>query len=103
VLSMAVVCAEGSDGPLSRGPEVDDALARTASLVLEEEPPRAALSARGPRRALERGELEELMTRFEGHVAAAARHLGTTRPSPYRMLAAHGIDPDSSRRRRALK
>lgn len=53
-----------------------------------------------PPRVFQRDELEALMVRFEGHVAAAARSLYTTRPTLYRMLTAHGLVPADFRRAR---
>ena len=108
-----VVSASDDVSPLSLTPEVGEALWRTRSMSAEpspspspEEPaPRRAAEVVDapagpvwvPRRTLDKGELEGLMTHFQGHVAAAARHLGMTRPKLYRMLTLHGVEPNGYR------
>ena len=42
---------------------------------------------------LDKDELTRLMEQFHGKVAAAARHIGVTRPKLYRLLWAQEIDP----------
>jgi DNA-binding NtrC family response regulator len=108
VLSIAVVSAESDDAPLSLSPEVQEVLWRTRSMApapkLDAEPvaapPAAAEPAWTPPRTLDKAELERLMAEFQGHVAAAARHVGMTRPKLYRMLGAHGLEPSGFRRAR---
>jgi DNA-binding NtrC family response regulator len=111
VLSIAVVSAEDDLGPLTLSPEVQEALWRTRRMAPEAEPvaPAAETPSRRaepeppvwvPRRTLDKGELEGLMAHFQGHVAAAARHVGMTRPKLYRMLGAHGLEPGEFRRPR---
>src|SRR5207253_11343360 len=46
---------------------------------------------------LDKAALLLLMERFRGKVAAAARHVGVTRPKLYRLLWAQGIKPESYR------
>ncbi len=103
ILSIAVICAP-PDGPLELGREVVDALAAAGSLAapLAQELPATASNRPEPAEwsppvVLDREELEALMVRFRGHVAAASRHLGITRPSMYRMLSAHGLRPEPYR------
>jgi len=84
VLSVAVVSATG-DEPLSLGPEVRSALWTTRSL-------KAGAAERDPV-VLDKAALTKLMERFHGKVAAAARHLGVTRPRLYRMLWGQGVKP----------
>jgi DNA-binding NtrC family response regulator len=84
VLSVAVVSALG-DEPLSLGPEVRLALSTTRSMVPGREKTEPAV--------LDKADLAQLMERFHGKVAAAARHLGVTRPKLYRLLWAQDIKP----------
>jgi DNA-binding NtrC family response regulator len=84
VLSVAVVSAPG-DEPLSLGPEVRLALSTTRSMVPGREKTEPAV--------LDKADLARLMERFHGKVAAAARHLGVTRPKLYRLLWAQDIKP----------
>jgi DNA-binding NtrC family response regulator len=103
VLSIAVVSAESEEAPLSLSPEVQEVLWRTRSLAPEpkvQEPTPAAEPVWTPPRTLDKAELERLMAQFHGHVAAAARHVGMTRPKLYRMLGAHGLEPSGFRRAR---
>lgn len=103
VLSIAVVSAEAEDAPLSLSPEVQEVLWRTRSLAPEprvQEPVSVAEPVWSPPRTLDKAELERLMAQFHGHVAAAARHVGMTRPKLYRMLGAHGLEPSGFRRAR---
>ena len=46
---------------------------------------------------LDHSALDELLRRFHGRVAEAARHVGLSRPKLYRMLWAEAIDPASFR------
>jgi len=84
VLSVAVVSAPG-DESLSLGPEVRLALSMTRSMVPGREKAEPAV--------LNKADLARLMERFHGKVAAAARHLGITRPKLYRMLWSQDIKP----------
>src|SRR5882762_9493800 len=83
VLSVAVVSAP-VDEPLSLGSEVRLALSTSRSLAAGPEKTEAAV--------LDKLELIRLMEHFHGKVAAAARHLGMTRPRLYRLLWAQEID-----------
>ena len=85
VLSVAVVSA-AEDEPLSLGPEVRLALWTTRSLTI------AAVKKIEPA-ILDKADLTRLMEHFHGKVAAAARHLGITRPKLYRLLWAQGLKP----------
>jgi DNA-binding NtrC family response regulator len=85
VLSVAVVSTAG-DEPLSLGPEVRLALWTTRSLA-------AGSEKKAEPVVLDKADLTRLMERFHGKVAAAARHLGITRPKLYRLLWAEGIKP----------
>ena len=89
VLSIALVCAPSGE-PLSLGPEVRSELWSSRTL---EAIPRAAEPL-----AVDKADLEELLERFHGGVAAAARHLGITRPKLYRLLRVQGVEPASFRR-----
>jgi DNA-binding NtrC family response regulator len=84
VLSTAVLTTPGL-APLELSPEVRAGL-WTPPLVKTHEPtaPQVDLTKEG---------LEELLTRFQGKVASAARSIGVTRPKLYRMLWAHDLDP----------
>jgi transcriptional regulator of acetoin/glycerol metabolism len=84
VLSVAVVSTPG-DEPLSLGPEVRSALATSRSL--------AAIAEKSEPAVLDKADLTQLMEHFQGKVAAAARHLGMTRPRLYRLLWAQDIKP----------
>ncbi|MEQ1504595.1 MAG: sigma 54-interacting transcriptional regulator [Myxococcota bacterium] len=106
VLSIAVVSADDDRGPLGLTPDVVEVLARTRSLRPDEPPPAQAQAPTvgpapevgwSPPRTLDRDELEALMVRFQGHVAAAARHVGMNRPKLYRMLDAYGLEPNGFR------
>jgi DNA-binding NtrC family response regulator len=92
---------------------VQEALWRTRSMTAEPTPSapnrqeaapaavdRPDPPAWSPPRTLDKPELEQLMERFQGHVAAAARHVGMTRPKLYRLLGAHGLEPNEFRRPR---
>jgi len=85
VLSVAVVAALDGE-PLSLGPEVRMALLTTRSMVRDGE-------KKIERAVLDKADLTQLMERFHGKVAAAARELGVTRPKLYRLLWAQDIDP----------
>jgi DNA-binding NtrC family response regulator len=85
VLSVAVVSTAG-DEPLSLGPEVRLALWTTRSLA-------AGFQKKIESLVLDKADLTQLMERFQGKVASAARHLGITRPKLYRMLWAEEIKP----------
>jgi DNA-binding NtrC family response regulator len=98
VLSIAVVSTPGDRG-LALTPEVDAMLSATRTLS-GPTPTEPAEPGWTPPRSLDRAELDELMTAFSGHVAAAARHVGMTRPKLYRLLGAYGIEPGVYRRRR---
>ncbi len=114
ILSIAVISSPDDRAPLSLTAEVADALRRTRSMAVEPgitpfltearvaHPPSSTAGEPewSPPRVFEQPELEALMARFEGHVAAASRFLHTTRPTLYRLLAAHGIDPARYRRSR---
>jgi DNA-binding NtrC family response regulator len=89
VLSVAVVSAP-DDEPLSLTAEVRLALSTTRSMV-------TAAARKAEPVVLDKLELTQLMERFQGRVAAAARHIGVTRPKLYRMLWAHDIKPASFR------
>src|SRR5947209_7462816 len=89
VLSVAVVSAVGDD-PLSLGMEVGRALATTRSMVM-------GTAVKVEEVLLDKAALLLLMERFKGKVAAAARHVGVTRPKLYRLLWAQGIKPESYR------
>ena len=89
VLSVAVVSAVGDD-PLSLGAEVGRALATTRSMVM-------GSAVKTEEVLLDKAALLLLMERFRGKVAAAARHVGVTRPKLYRLLWAQGIKPESYR------
>ena len=89
VLSVAVVSAVGDD-PLSLGAEVGRALATTRSMVM-------GSAVKSEEVLLDKAALLLLMERFRGKVAAAARHVGVTRPKLYRLLWAQGIKPESYR------
>ena len=89
VLSVAVVSAVGDD-PLSLGAEVGRALATTRSMVM-------GTAVKSEEVLLDKAALLLLMERFRGKVAAAARHVGVTRPKLYRLLWAQGIKPESYR------
>src|SRR5947207_861403 len=89
VLSVAVVSAVGDD-PLSLGAEVGRALATTRSMVM-------GMAKSAEPVVLDKADLVRLMERFSGKVAAAARHVGVTRPKLYRLLWAQGIKPESYR------
>jgi len=84
VLSVAVV-SNLDDGPLLLTQDVRLALWTTRSMTAEVEAVEAP--------ALHKEELTQLMERFHGKVAAAARHVGVTRPKLYRLLWANEIDP----------
>jgi DNA-binding NtrC family response regulator len=111
ILSIAVISSPDDGSPLALTPEVADALRRTRSMTVEygttpwgAEPrasaPEPTEPEWNPPRVFLRDELEALMVKFEGHVAAAARSLHTTRPTLYRMLSAHGLVPADFRRAR---
>jgi DNA-binding NtrC family response regulator len=112
ILSIAVVSSPDVHAPLALTPEVQEALWRTRSMTAEpsnappdpdDAPARRGVAeapAWSPPRTLDKAELQELMERFQGHVAAAARHVGMTRPKLYRLLGAYGLDPSSFRRAR---
>jgi DNA-binding NtrC family response regulator len=88
VLSIAAICAPPGE-PVSLDAEVRSALwtSRTlASIPLEKAP-----------LVVDKDGLEQLLARFHGGVAAAARHLGITRPKLYRLLRVQGIEPASFR------
>lgn len=91
VLSTAVLTTPGLT-PLELGPEVRAGL-WTPPLVKGED------AAGAPQVSLDKEGLEELLTRFQGKVASAARSIGVTRPKLYRMLWAHDLDPSSFRGR----
>ena len=84
VLSVAVVSAP-ADEPLSLGSEVRLALSTSRSMAASPQKTEAAV--------LDKLELIRLMEHFRGKVAAAARHLGITRPRLYRLLWAQDIKP----------
>ena len=88
VLSVAVVSAP-ADEPLSLGSEVRLALATSRSMAASPEKSEPAI--------LDKADLTRLMEHFHGKVAAAARHLGMTRPRLYRLLWAQEIDPGNFR------
>ncbi len=92
ILSIAVVSTPSMTGPLELTPEVQVALHTTRSMG-----PTAARVAEPVRTTLDREELEELMIRFHGHVAAAGRHVGMTRSKLYRLLETHGLEPNGFR------
>jgi DNA-binding NtrC family response regulator len=85
VLSVAVVSSP-DDQLLLLTPEVRLALWTTRSMVLGAEKKIEPTVLDGP-------QLTQLMVRFQGKVAAAARHVGVTRPKLYRMLWTHDIKP----------
>jgi DNA-binding NtrC family response regulator len=90
VLSIATICAPAGEA-LSLGAEVRSALwtSRTLALVPDEKGPLV----------VDKDGLEVLLGRFNGGVAAAARHLGITRPKLYRLLKVRGVEPAAFRHR----
>jgi DNA-binding NtrC family response regulator len=103
VLSIAVLSADDDTAPLTATAEVREAMWQTRSMALSTglgAEPRVREPAEPvwvPRRNLDKSELERLMVEFQGQVAAAARHIGMTRPKLYRMLGAYGLEPRSYR------
>lgn len=89
VLSNAVLTAPGF-GPLTLTAEVRAGLS-----------PRRAAGAAPVQPLVDPTDIDltELMTRFRGRVAAAARSIGVTRPRLYRMLWAANLDPATFRKR----
>ena len=84
VLSVAVVSSP-EEGPLLHTQDVRLALWTTRSMAaIPEEKTEAP--------PLGKEVLTELMERFHGKVAAAARHAGVTRPKLYRLLWANEIE-----------
>lgn len=113
ILSIAVISCPDDQSPLTLTSEVVDALRRTRSMAVDATATPGFVDARvarppeppsepvwTPQRVLDRVQLEELMSRFEGHVAAASRHLHMTRPTLYRMLTAYSVNPAEYRRAR---
>ena len=90
VLAIAAICAP-SGVPLSLGAEVRSAMwtSRTLALIPDEKGPLV----------VDKDALEQLLGRFNGGVAAAARHLGITRPRLYRLLKVRGVEPSAFRHR----
>ena len=90
VLAIAAICAPAGEA-LSLGTEVRSAMwaSRTLALVPDEKGPLV----------VDKDGLEQLLGRFNGGVAAAARHLGITRPKLYRLLKVRGVEPASFRHR----
>ena len=90
VLAIAAICAPSGEA-LSLGAEVRSALwtSRTLALIPDEKGPLI----------VDRDGLEQLLGRFNGGVAAAARHLGITRPKLYRLLKVCGVEPAAFRHR----
>ncbi|GAC1535095.1 MAG: hypothetical protein NVS2B9_00100 [Myxococcales bacterium] len=88
VLSIAAICGPSGE-PLALGAEVRSALwtSRALAPVPEEKEPLV----------VDRQGLEQILERFDGKVAAAARHLGITRPKLYRLLRVRGIVPAAFR------
>jgi DNA-binding NtrC family response regulator len=91
VLSIASI-ATPSGEPLGLGPEVLEALADNRLQV-------ATVAPEAAQAVLDRAGLEDLLMRFNGRVAEAARHLGISRPKLYRMLWAIELDPAQFRKR----
>jgi DNA-binding NtrC family response regulator len=85
VLSVALI-ATPQGRPLELGPEVRGAL-EDSRIERYVAPPDA------PPVELDRVRLEELLRRFGGRVAEAARHVGISRPKLYRLLWSAGLDP----------
>ncbi|MBA2321065.1 MAG: sigma 54-interacting transcriptional regulator [Deltaproteobacteria bacterium] len=92
ILSIAIISTEDEEAPLAFTPEVQMAMWTTRSLTAEVEK-----TAEPTRTTLDKEELEELMVQFNGHVAAAGRHVGMTRSKLYRLLEAHGLEPNAFR------
>ena len=85
VLSIAAI-ATPPEQPLGLGPEVLEAL-QDNQMDQGLPPPEAK------RPDLDRAGLEELLRRFGGRVAEAARHAGISRPKLYRLLWSADLDP----------
>ena len=90
VLAIAAICAPAGEA-LSLGAEVRSAMwtSRTLAVIPDEKGPLI----------VDKDGLEELLGRFNGGVAAAARHLGITRPKLYRLLKVRGVEPAAFRHR----
>jgi DNA-binding NtrC family response regulator len=91
VLSVAVVSSP-QDAALLLEPDVRMALWTTRTLTnapAKVEPAEPV--------ALTKDDLTNLMERFHGKVASAAREIGITRPRLYRLLWANGIEPEGFR------
>ena len=88
VLSIAAICAPPGE-PLSLGEEVRSALwtSRTLAPIPQERAPLVT----------DKAGLEQVLERFQGGVASAARHLGITRPRLYRLLRVQGVEPAAFR------
>jgi DNA-binding NtrC family response regulator len=85
VLSVAVIAVPG-DQPLALGAEVVSALQTSQSMV-------AVSTEHTPPPVFDKAALEQVLLRFQGRVAASARHLGISRPKLYRLLWGQGIEP----------
>jgi DNA-binding NtrC family response regulator len=90
VLAIASICVPSGEA-LSLGVEVRSALWTSRTLAVNP-PEKGAL-------VLDKDGLEQLLERFHGGVAAAARHLGITRPKLYRLLHVRGVEPATFRHR----
>ena len=90
VLAIAAICAPAGES-LSLGAEVRSAMwtSRTLALIPDEKGPLV----------VDKDGLEQLLGRFNGGVAAGARHLGITRPKLYRLLKVRGVEPALFRHR----
>jgi len=88
VLSIATICAPSGE-PLSLGAEVRSALWTSRTL--------APVPVEKERLVVDKDGLEQLLERFNGGVAATARHLGITRPKLYRLLRVRGVEPAAFR------
>ena len=88
VLSTAVLTAQGF-GPLMLTPEVRAGLTPTRRAAPDLQPTVDPSDV----------DLNDLLTRFRGKVAAAARSIGVSRPRLYRMLWAADIDPATFRKK----
>jgi DNA-binding NtrC family response regulator len=93
VLSIASICAPGGQA-LSLGGEVRAALWTSRTLDVAPAAKTALVT--------DKDGLEQLLERFHGGVAAAARHLGITRPKLYRLLQTRGVVPAAFRHRGQL-
>ena len=88
VLAIAAICVPPGE-PLSLGAEVRTALWNSRTLTTVPDEP-------GPL-VVDKEGLEQLLERFNGGVAAVARHLGISRPKLYRLLRVRGLVPATFR------